>query len=154
MIEKGLKGIIMLNINPIFIQSYISIYVHVRMRAFIANVHLAVGIPLNFSKWFKIHAHLKMRCTLIIDWHKCRPGKPAGWEGGDGRIRTTHYSNHYNVYFPVDDGNISWSACKQQTLQARRQRIREKWRTIAIGRQVSAKMTMTENCYIQTKYKQ
>ena len=28
---------------------------YVRMRAFIANVHLAVGSPLNFSKWFKIH---------------------------------------------------------------------------------------------------
>ena len=74
-VEKGLKGIIMVNINPIFIQSYISIYV--RMRAFKANVHLAVGIPLNFSKWFKIHAHLKMRCTLTIDYHECRPGKPA-----------------------------------------------------------------------------
>ena len=76
MIEKGLKGIIMVNINPIFIQSYIRFYV--RMRAFIANVHLAVGIPLNLSKWFKIHAHLKMRRTLTNDRHKCRPGKPVG----------------------------------------------------------------------------
>ena len=79
--EKGLKGIIMVNIYPIFIQLYMNIYV--RMRAFKANVHLVVGSPLNFN------THLKMGCTLINDRHKCRPGKPAGWEGGGGKIRTT-----------------------------------------------------------------